>query len=138
MKVRMKMVAVVMLAGLTLVGTASAYNNRGGSYHHGQMQSGQMNQQVDQATQDKIIAFWDSNKSLQKEMMMKNAERQALVSATNPDPAAVAKVTGELFDLRTALAAKAKEAGIDGYLGHHAMSAGLMTPVHGAHAHGAH
>lgn len=138
MKVRIKMVAVVMLAGLTLVGTASAYSNRGGSYHHGQVQGGPVNQTVDQATQDKIKTFWDSNQSLQKEMMMKNAERQAMFNTTNPDPTAVAKITGELFDLRTKLIAKAEAAGVDGYIGHHAMNSRQMSPVHGVHAHGAH
>lgn len=130
MKTKLKMLAVAMVTGLTLVGTASAYNGGGGPSHHGRMQGGQMYQQLDQATQDKISAFRDSNQSLRKEMVMKNAERQALLNTTNADPAAVAKITGELFDLRTALREKAKAAGLDGNIGHHAMDAG--------HGYGAH
>ena len=126
MKTKLKMLAVVMVTGLTLVGTASAYNGGGGSYHHGRMQGGQMYQQLDQDTQDKISAFRDSNQSVRKEMMMKNAERQALLNTTNADPAAVAKITGELFDLRTALREKAEAAGVAQYMGRNGMGAGQM------------
>ncbi len=126
MKTKFRVLAIAMVTGLKLVGTASAYNGGGGPYHHGRMQGGPMYQQLDQATQDKIKTFWDSNQSLQKEMMMKNAERQALLNSTNADPTAVAKVAGELFDLRTTLIEKAEAAGVSQYMGRNGMGAGQM------------
>ena len=128
---KLKMLAVVMMMGLTLVGTASAYNSGGGFYKQSRMQSGQMYQQLDQATEDKISAFRDSNQSLRKEMMMKNAEKQALLNSTDVDPAAVAKITGELFDLRATLREKAEAAGVAQYMGRNGMRAGQMGCSYG-------
>ena len=48
---------------------------------------------------------------------MKRAEKKALMRSENPDPQAVAKVTGELFDLRVTMREKAEEAGVEQYVG---------------------
>lgn len=73
---KLNMLAVVVVTGLTLVGTASAYNGGGNSSHHSRILGDQVYQQLDQATQDKISAFRDSNQNLRKEMIMKNSEKK--------------------------------------------------------------
>ncbi len=70
-------------------------------------------QQLDQATKEKINAFRAETVELRKQIAMKVAEKQALLSNQSPDPKAVAKVEGELFDLRTEMQNKKAEAGID-------------------------
>lgn len=126
---------IVLLATLAIAGTAFAYNGNG-YYRHAQMQGGPMYQQLDQATQDKINTFWDSNQDLRKQMMMKVAEKQALLNTTNPDPTAVAKITGEIFDLQTTMRQKAEEAGVSGYLGRGSMGRGQMGCGYGRGGYG--
>ncbi len=120
-----KIVALALIAGLTMATVATAgWQNGGRGYANcpqvqGQMMQGQgpMFQQLDQATQDKIQQFFKDTQPLHKEMAMKRAEKQALMRSDNPDPQAVAKVTGELFDLRTTMQEKAVLAGVDQYVG---------------------
>ncbi|GAB6191022.1 periplasmic heavy metal sensor [Desulfocastanea catecholica] len=125
-----KIIALALITGLTMATVASADWGRGrghggyggyGGYGdcpqmQGQMQ-GQMFQQLDQATKDKIKQFFKDTQPLHKEMAMKRAEKQALMRSEDPDPQAVAKVTGELFDLRTTMQEKAEQAGVDQYVG---------------------
>ena len=47
-----------------------------------------------------------------------------MLKSTNPDPAAAAKVAGELFDLRAAMREKAAAAGVDKYMGRFGMGPG--------------
>ncbi|MBW1637048.1 MAG: periplasmic heavy metal sensor, partial [Deltaproteobacteria bacterium] len=116
---------------LALVGTASAQSGKGGGGygggygHHGKMQGGMMFQQLDQETRDKIVQFRDDNQSLRKEIVMKRAEKRATMSSTNADPAAAAKVAGELFDLRMAMREKAKAAGVEKYMGRFGKGGGM-------------
>jgi len=128
-----KILAAVVVVGLFSVGAASADWGKTGSDfgHHRQIQSGMMYQQLDQATQDKIDAFRTDNQALRKEMVMKRAEKQALLNSTNPDPAAVAQVTGELFDLRTSMRERAVAAGVDQYMGRFGMGQGGKGRGHG-------
>ena len=74
-------------------------------------------QQLDQESRDKINQFFKENNALRKEIVMKQAEKRALMQSEQPDPQAVATVTGELFDLRTTMHEKAEIAGVDEYLG---------------------
>lgn len=122
-----KIIALALISGLTLATVASADWGRGRGYGgyggygdcpqmQGQMQ-GQMFQQLDQATKDKIQQFFKDNQPLHKEMAMKRGEKQALMRSDNPDAQAVAKITGELFDLRTTIQEKAQLAGVDQYVG---------------------
>jgi hypothetical protein len=85
-------------------------------YQNGPMQ-GQKYQQVDKATQDKLDAFFKETQDLRKQIFMKQAEGQALMQSDNPNSATLSKVSGELFDLRTAMQEKAKVAGLDNYIG---------------------
>ena len=50
-------------------------------------------------------------------MAMKRAEKKALMRSDNPDAQAVARVTGEMFDLRVTMQEKAEEAGVAQYVG---------------------
>jgi Spy/CpxP family protein refolding chaperone len=119
-----QLIALALITGLTMTTIASAdwgRGNRGsGGYGNCPQMQGQMQprfQQLDQATQDKIKQFFKDTQPLHKEMAMKRAEKQALMRSDKPDPQAVAKVTGELFDLRTTMQEKAEQAGVAEYVG---------------------
>lgn len=125
-----QIVALALIIGLGMTTVASANWGRGDGYgrgycgcqQQGQMMQGRMMQgprfqQMDQATRDKIRQFFKDTQPLHKEMAMKRAEKQALMQSANPDPQAVAKVAGEMFDLRATIRQKAEEAGIDQYIG---------------------
>jgi len=60
----------------------------------------------------KLEKFLADTKDLRKQIYVKRAEKQALMHNRVPDAVAIAKVTGELFDLRSAIQEKAKEAGL--------------------------
>lgn len=114
--------ALALIAGLTFAGAASADWGRGGNGPMGygncpQIEQGRMFQQLDQGTRDKITQFFKENTNLRKEIVMKQAEKSALMQSEQPDPQAVARVAGELFDLRTTMHEKAELAGVDQYLG---------------------
>ena len=141
-----QIVAIALVAGLSMATVASAQWGRGGGHWggdgdcpmQGQMMQGPMMQQLDPDTRAKISKFFKDNQALHKQMAMKRAEKQALMQSDKPDPQAVAKVAGELFDLQTAMHEKAEAAGISQYLGHMggrgmgrgmgAMGGGMMGP----------
>lgn len=113
-----KLVALALITGLTMATVASANWGRGQrGYGDCPQVQGQMLQQLDQGTQDKIRQFFKDTQPLHKEMAMKRAEKQALLQSDQPDPQAVAKVTGELFDLKITMREKAELAGVDQYVG---------------------
>ena len=98
-----KIAAVALVLTLAVAGIASA---RGGGMGGGMgpgmnnCPQGQMYQQLDKATQDKVDAFQKDTQALRKQIVMKHAEMRALMGSQTPDQAAVAKVSGELFDLQ--------------------------------------
>jgi len=109
MNTRKIIIAIAIIAGLGLVGfqQASARGWGGGCPGYG------MNyQQLDDATKAKVDAFRAETANLRKEIAMKRAEKRALLNNQAPDPQAVAKVEGQLFDLRTEMQNKAGDAGI--------------------------
>lgn len=124
-----KIAAVVMTAGLIMVGTATVnWAKGGGGYgHHGQMMqsSSIMYQQLDPAVREKISKFMLDSRALRKEMMVKRAEKQAMLLSSDPDAVAVARITGEIFDLRTAMRKKALAAGLGQYIGRFGMRSGM-------------
>ena len=126
-----KMMIMVVVAGLALAGTASAQCGKGGGGygggygHHGKMQGGMLSQQLDPEIRAKVVQFRDDNLSLRKEIVMKRAEKRAIMNSTNADPAAAAKIAGELFDLRTAMREKAKAAGVESYMGRFGKNGGM-------------
>ncbi len=122
-----QIIALSLIIGLTMATAASANWGRGGGRGYGgcgdcpqlqgQMMQGPMFQQLDQATQEKIQQFFKDTQALHKQMAMKRAEKQALMQSDQPDPQAVAKVTGEMFDLRQTIHEQAETAGVDQYIG---------------------
>lgn len=60
--------------------------------------------------------FFEETNELRKEITMKNAEFTAVMNQEKPDEKKIAKLSGEIFDLRTQLREKAQKAGIrDGF-----------------------
>ena len=143
-----QIVAIALVAGLSLATVASAQWGRGGGHWggdgwggygdcpmQGQMMQGPMMQQLDPDARAKVSKFFKDNQALHKQMAMKRAEKQALMQSQQPDPQAVAKVAGELFDLQTAMHEKAEAAGVSQYLGPRGgrgmgrgMGGGMMGP----------
>ena len=121
-----KIMAIVLVTGLAAATAASANWGRGGNggacgaYYQNApygMMAQQPVPQLDAATQEKLDKFFTDTTEMRKEIAVKQAEKMALMRGDNPDAAMVAKLTGELFDLRNAMHAKAVEAGVDQYLG---------------------
>lgn len=67
----------------------------------------------------KYEKFFADTKDLRKQIAEKKAEKRALMHSKTPDSQAVAKATGELFDLNSSLHEKAKAAGVHFYGKHH-------------------
>ena len=65
------------------------------------------------APQKDIDAFLLATADLRKNLAMKQAEYQAIMNAAAPDPAKAAAVTGEIFQLRNQIRAKAVESGLN-------------------------
>lgn len=135
-----KILAAILISGLTMTTVASANWNgpRGNndcSMMHMRMQAFQ---NLDEATQAEVKQFYADNQALLKEIAMKRAEKRALMRSDNPDPKAAAKVTGEMFDLRTTLQLKADEAGVAQYIGPMGMGFGKMNGRGGHGGYGRH
>jgi len=118
------LIATLLATGLGFVGIqqASGHPSGGPGYGNPGMggsfgRSGIGCQEPDQQTKEKIKAFMTDNKTLRKEMAVKQAVRRAIMMSENPDPEAAAKIAGELFDLRQAMKTKAETAGIGGFIG---------------------
>ncbi len=105
--------SLVTVLGFAVIQQASA-RGWGGGYGGGFNcpNYGMNYQQLDSATQAKIDAFRAETTELRKQMAMKRAEKQALMANQNPDPQAIARVEGELFDLHTEMQSRAREAGV--------------------------
>lgn len=138
-----KILAIALVAGLAMTSVASANWGRGGRGYgdgmggywdcpmQGPMMQGPMMQQLDPDTRAKITKFFKDNQALHKQLVMKRAEKQALMESDKPDPQVAAKVAGELFDLQAAMHEKAEAAGVAQYLGHmggRGMGRGMMGP----------
>lgn len=97
----------------------------------------------DPAMQQKHAKFLDETRELRKQLTVKQAGMRALLHAAQPDSAQVARLAGELFDLREQLRAKARESGLPfgmmgGCRGGHGMGMGRgdWGPCMGAGPHG--
>ncbi len=118
MKKTIAIAAVITTIGLAGLTQAYAWGPRGGgNYGNCPQFTGSQYSQVDPAMQEKFDKFFTDTQALRKEIAMKRAEKQALMRAATPDPTAVSKVTGELFDLRAAMRQKADEAGVSNFVG---------------------
>ncbi|MEE4243321.1 MAG: periplasmic heavy metal sensor [Desulfopila sp.] len=120
MKIQKALIVVALVAGLGVAGLqqASARGWNGGPCPQGYGQGYGMNyQMMDNETRDTFDAFRAETTGLRKQIAMKKAEQRALMSSQTPDPAAVSKIAGELFDLKTEMQTKAKEAGVPWMMG---------------------
>ena len=112
-----KLIAAILISGLAMTTAATAkWNGPRGDGDCYQM-SMQSMQNLDEATKAKVVQFRTDNQQLFKDMVMKRAEKRALMQNDNPDPKVAAQLAGELFDLRTTLRLKAVEAGVAQYIG---------------------
>jgi len=138
-----QIMAIVLIAGLTVATAASTSWGRGGDgagncpqmqgqMMQGQMMQGQMMPPPDPETRAKVAKFFKDNQALHKQLVMKQAEKHALMRSEQPDPQAAAKVAGELFDLRTTLHEKAEAAGVSEYIGRMGGGKGMHGPGPGA------
>jgi Spy/CpxP family protein refolding chaperone len=123
---KMQIAAVAFVLTLAVAGFASARSGgMGGGMGPGMnCPQGQMTQQLDKATQDKLDAFHRDTLAQRKDMFMKKAEMKALMGSETPDRAAVSKLSGEIFDLKIAIKDKAKAAGVEAYVGGHGKGMG--------------
>lgn len=112
MTVKKKILIVAMVASLGLAGlqqvSARGWNDGDCDCYNNNARY----QTLDESTKTKIEAFQASSLQLRKQMAMKRAEKTALLEAQTPNPQAVSKVAGEIFDLRQAIKEKANEAGL--------------------------
>lgn len=99
-----------------------------GPPHHGRFHPRMGKKALDKETRDKIEKFLTKNKDLQKKIVMKRAEKRALMHAETINHDAVAATAGELFDLHSAMREKAQAAGVEQYL--RPMGPGRFGPPH--------
>lgn len=110
-------IAAALISGLTIsTGAFASHGMAGGGHMGGHGMAHQ--QQLDPETQAKVDQFYKDTQDLRRQMVVKQAEKRAMMQRTNPDPAAVGQLTGEIFDLHTTMTEKAKEAGVEQYVGH--------------------
>jgi zinc resistance-associated protein len=67
----------------------------------------------DTAAQKNIDGFLQATVELRKNLAMKQSEYQAVMNSESPDPAKAAAITGEIFQLRNQIRAKAMAAGLN-------------------------
>lgn len=115
------LVVTALVVGMGFFGWQQASAERGMGGFHGMgggcMQGGPAYSQLDAASKAKLDKFHDETQDLRKQMVMKHAEQRAVLSSTNPEPAKAAKLAGEIFDMRAAIQAKAKAAGVQELMG---------------------
>ncbi len=106
----MKMIAMaaVLAATVGIFGVQQA-PARGVDYHG---KNHQACHKVNDVDKEKLAKFRADIKDIRKQIVMKRAEKSALIKTESPNLEAVKKAAGELFDLRMALHEKAKSTGI--------------------------
>ena len=102
-------VAIITFTGVQ-AGLASPGEGNGPGYHAKMMGASRMDTKAS-AARDK---FLDQTVDLRRKMVENRARMRALMRSSNPDPDQVAKLAGEIFDLREQLRAKARENGLPG------------------------
>jgi hypothetical protein len=119
------LVVAALVVGLGFTGLQSVSANPG-KINSGCPKAGTEYSQLDAASKTKVDKFFNETQELRKQMVMKHAEERATMRADNPDPAKAAKLAGEIFDLRTAIQAKAEAAGVQGLIGNGGCPGGGM------------
>ena len=110
-------VSSVLILGLVATSAASAHWNRGngGGYNTNCFNYGKQgtSQQFSAEDRKKHLAFQKKTTDLRKQLAVKKAEERAMLNSDTPDSTAVARLSGEIFDLQNSLKSKADAAGID-------------------------
>ena len=120
MKKGITVVTLATLIALTGAYQASANWGHGGGMGGGGGCQGQgiaLRADLDDATKAEYENFVESTQDLRKEIFVKRAEIRALMNAEEPNAEKVGTLSGELFDLRATMLAKAKEAGLSDVVG---------------------
>lgn len=76
---------------------------------------------VDPQMMTKISTFKTENAELRRQLSIKKDVKRAMMQSSNPSVEKIATLTGEIFDIQTALQEKAKIAGIPYGMGQHEM-----------------
>ncbi len=125
MKVKKKIILEFVLVGaIALTGIQAAGADSAGPGSAGPMpQHGQAYRQhyksLDPAAIKARNKFLDATASIRREIAVKRSERRALMASSIPNAKRVGKLSGELFDLREQMRAKARESGLgaSGFMG---------------------
>lgn len=108
------LIGVLTFAGIQTVsahgGRYFGNNNYGPGYCGNYDDSSQGLTEQDRAALEK---FKDDTSTIRKEIVVKRSELNALMRQDNPDETKVAKLSGDLYDLKTDFDKKAEAAGID-------------------------
>jgi len=124
MKKILAITAVASVIGLTGFYQASAYmgmgqgemGGKGGCSGHA-MRMHHATADMDEATKAKFDTFFKETQDLRKSIVVKRAEKNALMKNEKPDAKKVGELAGELFDLRMSMHAKAEAAGLHDVMG---------------------
>ncbi len=116
MKKIITIAALATVIGLTGFYSASASMGQGGMGGPG-MGMHHMVAGMDDATKVKFKAFLQDTEDTRRSIAIKHAEKRALMASENPDAGKIGVITGELFDLRKTMHAKAEAAGLEGVIG---------------------
>lgn len=131
------LLTIAVIATIGLSGYQFADAQPGGGYGYGMGPGYMMGQgygpQVNEQTTKAQEKFFNDTKDLRKQLYTKRVELNAVLTSEHPDESKVAKLSGELFDLREAINQKATESGLTGrgYGGYF-----CNGPWGGGHGHG--
>jgi Spy/CpxP family protein refolding chaperone len=124
MKKAIAITAMASIIGLTGFYQASAYKGMGhgdmgdrGGCNGQAMMMHYKTSQMDEATKEKFDAFFKDTQQIRKSIVVKRAEKRALMMSETPDSKKVGALAGELFDLRMSMHAKAEAAGLPDAMG---------------------
>jgi hypothetical protein len=106
--------AILSIISLAGVQAASAHGGRNYSSNYDYCGSyGTYDKAYTEKDTEAIEKFRSETSSIRKEIVVKRSELNALLRNDNPDEKKVAKLTGDLYDLKAELETKAEEAGVD-------------------------
>jgi len=111
MKMKKAFMALALAATIGTIGLQQASARGVDGRFHSDASHRQFHR-LDEATKAKIEKFETENQTLRKQIVMKQAEELALTRSEAPDMKAVRKTAEELFDLRSTMKEKAKDAGL--------------------------
>ncbi len=119
------LVGTIALTGLQAAGADPAGQGPAGpGAQHGQFHM-QNCKSLNPAAIEARNKFLDATTSIRRKMVVKRSERRAMMASSIPNAKQVGKLSGELFDLREQLRAKARESGL-GALGLRGMMHSMM------------